>query len=204
MNKSQYTGNVEFPPGNRTNWDGIKNNDYDTLRAYLRNVTYTPIWRTTQCLPTFPSISGARGEKEEDVVGLSSSSPSPSPSSYNMTSHTETLLKMVSQIQHEENEENKSNETDMESKQQLAPFSSSSSSTTTAYSSTSTIIRLRESLANRITLCFYNQTLQSSSSSLHFMCNHKLKLRMEIQFYALLFFEVRKVFVSINFVYIST
>jgi hypothetical protein len=45
---------VEFPPGNRTDWDGIEQGDYDRLRGYLRNVTYTPIWKPSQCLPAFP------------------------------------------------------------------------------------------------------------------------------------------------------
>lgn len=52
----QITGQVEFPPGNRTDWDGIDQHDYDTMRGYLRNVTYTPItWKPGDCLPTFPA-----------------------------------------------------------------------------------------------------------------------------------------------------
>jgi hypothetical protein len=46
---------VAFPPGNRTDWDGIDQHDYDVLREYLRNVTDTPLWRPGDCLPAFPA-----------------------------------------------------------------------------------------------------------------------------------------------------
>ncbi len=46
---------MEFPPGNRTNWDGINQDDYDLLRGYLRNVSLTARWSPGQCLPAFPS-----------------------------------------------------------------------------------------------------------------------------------------------------
>lgn len=49
------TGEVEFPPGNRTDWDGIDGHDYDVLRGYLRNVSETATWNPGQCLPAFPS-----------------------------------------------------------------------------------------------------------------------------------------------------
>jgi hypothetical protein len=49
------TGEVVFPPGNRTNWDGINQDDYDLLRGYLRNVSMTAKWSPGQCLPAFPS-----------------------------------------------------------------------------------------------------------------------------------------------------
>ncbi len=50
------TGRVEFPPGNRTDWDGIDQHDYDMLREYIRNVTYTPFtWKPSDCLPAFPA-----------------------------------------------------------------------------------------------------------------------------------------------------
>jgi hypothetical protein len=59
---SQETGQVEFPPGNRTDWDGIDEADYDLLRGYLRNVSNTLRWESGKCLPAFPS-SG----KHQDV-----------------------------------------------------------------------------------------------------------------------------------------
>lgn len=59
---SQETGQVEFPPGNRTDWDGIYQADYDLLRGYLRNVSNTLRWESGKCLSAFPS-SG----KHQDV-----------------------------------------------------------------------------------------------------------------------------------------
>jgi len=52
---NRETGKVEFPPGNRTDWDGINQQDYDTLREYLRNVSHTLRWKPGECLPAFPS-----------------------------------------------------------------------------------------------------------------------------------------------------
>lgn len=52
---NRQTGKVEFPPGNRTDWDGIDQNDYDVLRGYLRNVSKTLRWNPDGCLPAFPS-----------------------------------------------------------------------------------------------------------------------------------------------------
>jgi len=52
---NRETGKVEFPPGNRTDWDGIQQNDYDILRGYLRNVSHTLRWNPSKCLPAFPS-----------------------------------------------------------------------------------------------------------------------------------------------------
>ena len=53
--KNRETGLVEFPPGNRTDWDGINGRDYDVLRGYLRNVSETMPWTPGKCLPAFPS-----------------------------------------------------------------------------------------------------------------------------------------------------
>uniref|UniRef100_A0A7S4ACZ5 O-fucosyltransferase family protein n=1 Tax=Pseudo-nitzschia australis TaxID=44445 RepID=A0A7S4ACZ5_9STRA len=52
---NKETGKVEFPPGNRTDWDGIDQKDYDDLRFYLRSVSHTLEWRPSKCLPAFPS-----------------------------------------------------------------------------------------------------------------------------------------------------
>jgi GDP-fucose protein O-fucosyltransferase len=56
---------VEFPPGNRTDWDGTNQEEYDLLRGYLRNVSVTARWQPGTCLPAFPS-SG----KHEDIEVL--------------------------------------------------------------------------------------------------------------------------------------
>ena len=66
----QETGQVEFPPGNRTEWDGIDQADYDLLRGYLRNVSNTLRWEPGKCLPAFPS-SG----KHQDVEILAFTTP---------------------------------------------------------------------------------------------------------------------------------
>jgi hypothetical protein len=58
---------VEFPPGNRTDWDGVDQKDYDILREYLRGVTNTPLWNPSNCLPAFPSSGDHR-----DVLKLQS------------------------------------------------------------------------------------------------------------------------------------
>jgi len=52
---NRETGKVEFPPGNRTDWDNIGQDDYDVLRGYLRKVSHTLRWKPGQCLPAFPS-----------------------------------------------------------------------------------------------------------------------------------------------------
>ena len=63
------TGEVVFPPGNRTNWDGINQAEYDTLRGYLRNVSMTAKWSPGKCLPAFPS-SGNHKDVEllKDII----------------------------------------------------------------------------------------------------------------------------------------
>lgn len=48
--------------------------------------------------------------------------------------------------------------------------------------------RMRESLAQRHQLCLYNEQMQSEFV-VHFMCYHKLRVRMLVHFYAFLFFE---------------
>jgi GDP-fucose protein O-fucosyltransferase len=48
--------------------------------------------------------------------------------------------------------------------------------------------RMIENRAKRMELCMYNETMQSASS-LHFMCYHKMRVRMLVHFYAFLFFE---------------
>jgi GDP-fucose protein O-fucosyltransferase len=64
----QLTGVVEFPPGNRTDWDGINQDEYDLLREYLRNVSITARWKPGSCLPAFPS--SGRHQDIEILQGL--------------------------------------------------------------------------------------------------------------------------------------
>jgi hypothetical protein len=65
--RNQITDQIEFPPGNRTVWNGINNNEYDVLRGYLRNVSETATWNPGQCLPAFPASGN-----HEDVKVLQS------------------------------------------------------------------------------------------------------------------------------------
>jgi GDP-fucose protein O-fucosyltransferase len=51
-----------------------------------------------------------------------------------------------------------------------------------------TIERMTESLTGRQELCLYNQEMQQANV-LHFMCYHKMRVRMLVHFYAFLFFE---------------
>jgi GDP-fucose protein O-fucosyltransferase len=51
-----------------------------------------------------------------------------------------------------------------------------------------TLMRLRESLTGRKQLCLYDAEMQEAPV-LHFMCSHKLGVRMLVHFYAFLFFE---------------
>jgi len=53
--KDKVTGQASFPPGNRTNWDGINGQEYDILREWLRNVTLVPQWKPDNCMAAFPA-----------------------------------------------------------------------------------------------------------------------------------------------------
>lgn len=55
--KNKYTGLIEFPPENRTDWDG---QDVKLLREWLRNVTTTPLWKTGECMAAFPKSSNPK------------------------------------------------------------------------------------------------------------------------------------------------
>jgi len=48
--------------------------------------------------------------------------------------------------------------------------------------------RMRENLSSRKDLCVYDEEMQNSPY-VHFMCYHKLRVRMLVHFYAFLFFE---------------
>ena len=49
------TGQVSFPPGNETDWNG---KDVNPLKDYLRNVTYWRNWRVGECMAAFPTRAG--------------------------------------------------------------------------------------------------------------------------------------------------
>lgn len=58
------TGKPSFPPGNRTDWNGINQEEYDLLREWLRTVSLVPMWRPGQCLATFPSKGNHKSIEE--------------------------------------------------------------------------------------------------------------------------------------------
>lgn len=135
--KNKFTGKVEFPPGNRTDWDGIEQHDYDLLREYLRNVTNTPVWKPSHCLPAFPASGN-----HKDVVIL----------------------------------------------QGLVEKAKLPSGNPVPVDNPDPLPRLEETLANRKTLCVYDEKMQQAPG-VHFQCNHKLRIRLLVHFYAFLFFE---------------
>jgi hypothetical protein len=58
---NKFTGHVEFPPDNRTDWDG---QDFTKLKEWLRNVTMTPLWAPGECLAAFPAKGGSADVQE--------------------------------------------------------------------------------------------------------------------------------------------
>jgi GDP-fucose protein O-fucosyltransferase len=63
--RNTATGQVEFPPDNRTDWNACSYVEYGRLRQYLRNVTHISPWKPGSCVAAFPS-SG----RHEDAVAL--------------------------------------------------------------------------------------------------------------------------------------
>jgi hypothetical protein len=146
--KNKMTDKVEFPPGNRTNWDGGEPKEYDQLREWLRNVTYTPLWNPGQCLPAFPKSGDHKDVK--------------------------VLQDMVQNI----------NDRNVGNRNSLDKFDGHPVPVDAPPDQ-----RLEENLAGRKHLCVYDEEMQAAPT-LHFMCAHKLKVRLLVHFYAFLFFEV--------------
>lgn len=137
---NKVTGRVEYPPLNRTDWDG---QDVKVLKEWLRNVTHTPLWSPSDCMAVFP----ASGE-HKDAVQL------------------EAMLKQI-HMQGALLDEYIDNPVPVDG---------------------TTLERMRESLSQRRHLCMYDETMQSQFV-VHFMCYHKMRVRMLVHFYAFLFFE---------------
>ena len=49
------SGNIVFPPGNLTDWNGLERGDGEPLNTYLRTVSYWPQWDPETCLASFPA-----------------------------------------------------------------------------------------------------------------------------------------------------
>eukprot|EP00956_Cyclotella_meneghiniana_P004352 scaffold5312_cov71-Cyclotella_meneghiniana.AAC.6 len=142
--KHKETGEVKFPPGNRTDWNG---QDPKELKEYLRNVTLTPLdWTPGQCLAAFPSDDGIEhfDELNSMMEEVKSSKPFPRPADF----------------------------VDKPVPVDAPPLE-----------------RMKEAVAGQVRkLCIYNKEMQDAPV-VHFMCYHKMRVRMLTHFYAFLFFE---------------
>ncbi|GAX18598.1 hypothetical protein FisN_10Hh195 [Fistulifera solaris] len=49
------TGQATFPPGNRTEWDGVPPAEMDELFRWLRKVAHVAPWNPEKCLAAFPT-----------------------------------------------------------------------------------------------------------------------------------------------------
>jgi len=143
--KNKTSGIAQFPPENRTDWDGM---DPKTLKEYLRDVTLTPLdWKPEACLAAFPSDEGPE--------------------------HFNELNGMMDQIKKDgfpkwQNFKDKPVDVDA-----------------------SSLERMREAVSRNIRdLCIYDENMQKAPV-VHFMCYHKMRVRMLTHFYAFLYFEVR-------------
>jgi hypothetical protein len=144
------TGEVVFPPYNRTDWNG---EDPKELKEYMRNVTLTPLdWAPGSCLAAFPSDDGLE--------------------------HFEELNGMMHEL-----------------KQGKFPSSNDFKGNPVAVDAPP-LERLKEAVAGQVKkLCIYDKTMQDARV-VHFMCYHKMRVRMLTHFYAFLFFEVRILSIS--------
>lgn len=58
------TGQVQFPPNNRTNWDGSSPRDLKPLYAYLRSTSHVTVWVPEKCLVAFPATPNEKDIQE--------------------------------------------------------------------------------------------------------------------------------------------
>jgi len=140
--RNKTSGEVIFPPNNRTDWDGM---DPKPLKEYLRDVTLTPLtWQPDSCIAAFPSDDGPE--------------------------HTRELTDMLEEIKKDfpGYRKYKDRPTDVNAEP---------------------LERLKEAVAGRVKdLCIYDEEMQAADV-VHFMCYHKMRVRLLTHFYAFLFFE---------------
>jgi len=141
--KNKTSGHVSFPPGNRTNWDGM---DPKPLKEWLREVTLTPLtWKPESCLAAFPSDDGPQHFKELD-----------------------DMLAQIKKEKVPQWQEYKDKPTGVDA----GPLE-----------------RMREAVAGgKRSLCIYDASMQAAPV-VHFMCYHKMRVRMLTHFYSFLYFE---------------
>jgi len=140
--RNKTTGEVAFPPGNVTNWDG---KDIKIYKEYMRDVIYTPLWKPERCLAAFPASGDPKDERD--------------------------LNNMLSELMMGERHANKTQFVDNPTPVDAEPMD-----------------RMREVLDGRSELCIYDEEMQKQQV-LHFMCYHKMRVRLLTHFYTFLFFE---------------
>jgi hypothetical protein len=154
---------VQFPPGNRTDWDEINDQDYNLLRAYLRNVSVTARWQPGSCLPAFPSSAN---HQDIDIL--------------------QGLLLRAKANQEQQQDHHSPPATKYDN------YNDNNTSTETTgifqVDDPDPLPRLQDTLAGRKELCLYNEELQREPI-IHFQMNHQEKLRLLTHFYAFIFFE---------------
>jgi hypothetical protein len=138
--RNKETGEVEFPPSNRTDWNGQK---VEELEEWLRSVTHTPLWKPGECLAAFPASSDPN-----EVKALH-----------------EMKDKVVAKGTDWKDFEGKPVPVDAPAEDRMA-----------------------ENRAGRKELCIYTPEMQEELV-VHFMCYHKMRIRLLVHFYAFLFFE---------------
>jgi hypothetical protein len=126
------TGQISFPPDNRTNWDGLlrSTDEAKILWSWVRNVTIHLPWSGSQCVAAFPSTSGAAGvERLEQTI-------------QSVLANDESLP---------------GGQGTQKWKQRVNSYRNNPTPT-----NASTALRLAEMLANRQELCIYDETLQQA------------------------------------------
>ena len=137
--RKKTSGEVSFPPNNRTNWDG---EDPVPLKEWLREVTVTPLWKPEECLALFPENAGHETDDDfSSIFDKMNANKGPQSSNKEPVAVTASMEERMSQT-----------------------------------------------IAGRKKLCIYNEEMQEAHI-LHFMCYHKMKVRLLTHFYAFLFFE---------------
>jgi len=137
--RKKKSGEVSFPPNNRTNWDG---EDPVPLKEWLREVTVTPLWKPEECLALFPENAGHETDDDfSSIFDKMNANKGPQSSNKEPVAVTASMEERMSQT-----------------------------------------------IAGRKKLCIYNEEMQEAHI-LHFMCYHKMKVRLLTHFYAFLFFE---------------
>lgn len=70
--RDKKTGQPVFPPGNRTNWDGVARQDAKQLDAFSRKLGFASPWNFDECMAGFAAKpNDASAEKRMDQLAIS-------------------------------------------------------------------------------------------------------------------------------------